>query len=71
VLDESGTDIRTVSSHEIPDAFLLSDNRNFSEEELNELKDLSRYSLGPTVVHADHAIILILNEIDRRRTGWT
>jgi tRNA (pseudouridine54-N1)-methyltransferase len=67
VLDESGTDIRTVSSGEIPYAFILSDNLNFSAEEDECLKGLPRYSLGPAVVHADHAIILLLNEIDRRR----
>lgn len=70
VLDESGTDIRTVAMEDMPDAFLLSDNRNFSEDEQSIVRDLPKYALGPAVVHADHAIILILNEIDRRRSGW-
>lgn len=70
VLDESGTDIRKVASDDLPDAFLLSDNRNFTEDEMDSVRELPKYSLGPAIVHADHAIVLILNEIDRRRSGW-
>lgn len=70
VLDESGGDIRKVDIKDIPDAFLLSDNQNFSPEEEELIKDLPKFSLGPEIVHADHAIVLILNEIDRRRSGW-
>ena len=70
VLDESGTDIRTVHAPDIPDTFLLSDNQNFTDDEQELIKNLPRYSLGPAIVHADHAIVLILNEIDRRRSGW-
>ncbi|HOL41040.1 MAG TPA: tRNA (pseudouridine(54)-N(1))-methyltransferase TrmY [Methanospirillum sp.] len=70
VLDESGTDIRTVALEDMPDAFLLSDNRNFTEDERSVVRDLPKYALGPAIVHADHAIVLILNEIDRRRSGW-
>ena len=70
VLDESGTDIRKVASGDLPDAFLLSDNRNFTEDEMDSVRELPKYSLGPAIVHADHAIVLILNEIDRRRSGW-
>ena len=69
VLDESGTDIRKVASGDLPDAFLLSDNRNFTEDEMDSVRELPKYSLGPAIVHADHAIVLILNEIDRRRSG--
>ena len=70
VLDESGTDIRRVQTPDIPDAFLLSDNQNFTDDEQDLIGTLPRYSLGPAIVHADHAIVLILNEIDRRRSGW-
>ena len=70
VLDESGTDIRKIGFEDMPDAFLLSDNRNFSDDEMNCIRGLPKYSLGPEIVHADHAIVLILNEIDRRRSGW-
>jgi tRNA (pseudouridine54-N1)-methyltransferase len=70
VLDEHGTDIRNVQADELPEGFLLSDHQNFSPEEELLIRDLPRYSLGPQVVHADHAIVLLWNEIDRRRSGW-
>ncbi|MFA5237236.1 MAG: tRNA (pseudouridine(54)-N(1))-methyltransferase TrmY [Methanoregula sp.] len=68
VLDETGTDIRTVNS--VPDAFLLSDHQNFSETEETLAKDAPRYSVGPVCLHADHTITVISNEIDRRKNGW-
>ncbi len=70
VLDEHGTDIRKVSVEELPEGFLLSDHQNFTAEEELLIRELPRYSLGPQVVHADHAIVLLWNEIDRRRSGW-
>ncbi len=70
VLDENGTDIRKAGTDHIPSAFLLSDNRNFTPEEEALIRELPRFSLGPAVLHADHAIVLLLNEIDRRRSGW-
>ncbi|NLV26965.1 MAG: tRNA (pseudouridine(54)-N(1))-methyltransferase TrmY [Methanomicrobiales archaeon] len=70
VLDESGTDIRTVPAENIPDAFILSDNRNYTEEEQSLIAGLTEFSLGPAIVHADHAITLLLNETDRRKSGW-
>lgn len=70
VLDEHGTDIREVTTGELPDAYLLSDHQNFSAEEEGLFAGFPKFSLGPAVVHADHAIVLLLNEIDRRRDGW-
>lgn len=70
VLDEKGTDIRVIPVNEMPDAFLLSDHQNFTPEEEILIRDLPRFSLGPQVLHADHAIVLLWNEIDRRRSGW-
>ena len=70
VLDERGTDIRKVPLSEFPDGFLLSDHHNFTPEEELLFQDLPRYSLGPQILHADHAIVLLWNEIDRRRAGW-
>ena len=69
ILDEHGTDVRKASG-DFPDLFILSDNRNFTPEEEAALGDLPKYSLGPQVLHADHAIVLLWNEIDRRRAGW-
>jgi len=54
VLDEKGTDIRTVQ--EMPEAFLLSDHQNFTEAEEALTKDAPRYSVGPVCLHADHTI---------------
>ena len=70
VLDEGGVDIRAVSVGDMPDGFLLSDHQNFTSEEEVLIRDLPRFSLGPRVLHADHAIVLLWNEIDRRRAGW-
>lgn len=64
VLDESGGDIRTVSS--LPENLLLSDHQNFTEEEEALTADLMRLSVGPQVLHADHTITIYLNEADRR-----
>ncbi|OPY37566.1 MAG: tRNA (pseudouridine(54)-N(1))-methyltransferase [Methanoregula sp. PtaU1.Bin051] len=68
VLDENGTDIRNVNL--LPSAFLLSDHRNFTDDEKALIEDCPRFSVGPAVLHADHAITILLNEIDRRNAGW-
>jgi tRNA (pseudouridine54-N1)-methyltransferase len=64
LLDEGGTDIRT--EHSLPDAFLLSDHHNLSEEEHVLIRTCPRYSVGPRSLHADHTITVLLNELDRR-----
>lgn len=69
ILDEEGTDIRNTTG-DLPDMFILSDHHNFNPEEEEMIRDLPRYSLGPQILHADHAIVLLWNEIDRRRSGW-
>lgn len=68
VLDEKGTDIRT--SGTIPDAFLLSDHLNFTDDEELQMQQCQRYSVGPACIHADHTIAIVHNELDRRRCGW-
>ncbi|MGA2698095.1 MAG: tRNA (pseudouridine(54)-N(1))-methyltransferase TrmY [Methanoregula sp.] len=68
VLDEKGTDIRTVPA--VPEAFLLSDHQDFADSEEALMKDAPRYSVGPVCLHADHTITVISNEIDRRKNGW-
>jgi tRNA (pseudouridine54-N1)-methyltransferase len=64
VLDENGTDIRDIT--DMPDNYILSDHMNFTEDEESLIKDLPKISAGPKVLHADHTIITILNESDRR-----
>jgi tRNA (pseudouridine54-N1)-methyltransferase len=68
VLDEKGSDIR--SSGTLPGAFVLSDHLNFTQEEESLLHECPRYSVGPACLHADHAITVVHNELDRRRCQW-
>ena len=64
LLDEHGVDIRTTD--ELPDAYLLSDHMNFSDEEEDLIRDVQKVSVGPKILHADHTITIMLNEMDRR-----
>jgi len=66
VLDERGRDIRTTQLEE-PVAFILSDHQNFTPHEEDLLEGLERISLGPVVLHADHCIPIVHNELDRIR----
>lgn len=65
VLHETGSDIR-VASIEEPLAFFLSDHQNFTSGEEMILEGCQRLSLGPAVLHADHCISIVHNELDRR-----
>jgi tRNA (pseudouridine54-N1)-methyltransferase len=68
VLDEEGDDIR--NSGELPDGYLLSDHLNFTDDERASMEGLPLYAVGPKSLHADHAISVLLNEMDRRESGW-
>lgn len=68
VLDEGGDDVRGIGS--LPDAYILSDHLDFSAEEQTLLEGKPRISVGPRALHADHAITVLWNEIDRRNAGW-
>ena len=68
VLDETGSDLRTAET--IPDAFILSDHLNFTDDEESLFEMCPRYSVGPACLHADHTITVVHNELDRRRCGW-
>ena len=69
VLDERGADIRRAGT--LPEAFLLSDHLNFTKAEEILVKDCPRFSVGPDCLHADHAITVLQNELDRRKKPWT
>ncbi len=69
VLDEDGEDIQ--EAPELPEAYILSDHQNFTPEEEGLIAECLRYSVGPRSLHADHAITVLLNEMDRRESGWT
>lgn len=64
LLDEIGQDVRTADT--LPDTFLVSDHLDLDAEERALTADLPRYSVGPRSLHGDHAITLLLNELDRR-----
>ena len=68
VLDEAGEDIRAAPA--LPEAYLLSDHLNFTPEEEDLIAAYPRYSVGPRSLHADHTITVLLNEMDRRESGW-
>ena len=69
VLSEEGVDVRTLQ--DIPSGFLLSDHLDFSGDEEAVIAGLPRISVGPRVLHADHAIAVLQNELDRREAGWS
>ena len=69
VLSEDGQDVRTLP--DLPDAFLLSDHLDFTLGEEEVLSGLPRISVGPRVLHADQAITVLQNELDRREAGWS
>ena len=68
LLDEKGGDIRSTGI--LPDAFILSDHLNFTDDEESLIRHCPRYSVGPACLHADHTITVVHNELDRRRCGW-
>jgi len=69
VLSETGEDVRT--RRDLPAGFLLSDHLDFTTGEEGDLAALPRISVGPRVLHADHAIAVLQNELDRREAGWS
>jgi tRNA (pseudouridine54-N1)-methyltransferase len=69
VLSDDGRDVRTL--RDLPGAYLLSDHLDFSAGEEEMLSGLPRISVGPAVLHADHAIAVLQNELDRREAGWS
>lgn len=64
LLDESGTDIRTVSP--LPENYLLSDHLDLTADEVAAVRGMPAFSVGPLSLHADHAITVVHNEHDRR-----
>jgi tRNA (pseudouridine54-N1)-methyltransferase len=69
VLSEDGKDMRTIP--DLSGGFLLSDHLDFSAGEEEVLSGLPRVSVGPRVLHADQAITVLQNELDRREAGWS
>lgn len=65
MLHEQGKDLRTVEIKE-PVAFVLSDHQEFHSSEEALLASYPHLSLGPMVLHADHCVAIVHNELDRR-----
>lgn len=70
VLDKSGADIRSVEVDSNA-TFVLGDHTGLSDEELSWLDrhGATRLSLGPVDIHAEDAIAILHNEMDRRRAS--
>lgn len=66
-LKEDGVDCREYRFPENP-IFVLGDNSDLTPEEESELlsHDPDKISIGPLSLHADHCMIVIHNEADRR-----
>ncbi len=67
-LRENGSDIR--EADRLEDAvYILGDHQGVTEEEESIIEDTNpeTISVGPLPLHSDHCIILINNEIDRRK----
>jgi len=68
-LKEDGTDVREFT---IPEevTFVLGDDKDLTEEEEEAVMSCapSKICLGPLSLHADHCMIVVLNETDRQRS---
>lgn len=69
-LKEDGVDCREYDFPENP-VFVLGDNRDLTEEEEASLISYSpdKICIGPHSLHADHCMIIVHNEADRRSAG--
>lgn len=70
-LKEDGQDIRRLPSFERDVTFVLGDDRDLDEEEESILFQYNpiKVSLGTKSLHADHCIVIVHNELDRREAN--
>jgi tRNA (pseudouridine54-N1)-methyltransferase len=68
VLDEGGADVRGVSVFALDPVFFVGDHLGFDPATRARLSAIGAVpvSVGPVSVHADDAIALVTNELDRR-----
>lgn len=66
VLHENGEEGYDAPTEE--PTFVVSDHRDFDDEDLSAVRDARRISLGPVALHADHATAVAHNRCDTR--GW-
>ena len=69
-LREGGTDVREYEFPENP-CFILGDDRDPTEEEEEILANyqFDKISLGPVSLHANHCMVVVHNEMDRRKAA--
>ena len=69
-LREDGTDVREYQFLENP-CFILGDDRDPTEEEeaIMSSYPFDKISLGPLSLHANHCMVVVLNEMDRRNAS--
>ena len=69
-LREGGTDVREYEFPENP-CFILGDDRDPTEEEEEIMSQYpyDKISLGPVSLHANHCMVVVHNEMDRRRAA--
>jgi tRNA (pseudouridine54-N1)-methyltransferase len=69
VLEENGTDVRGVALEVENPVFFVGDHMGYGEKTRARIATLGAkpISLGPLSVHADDAIAIIHNELDRRK----
>jgi len=67
-LKEDGHDVRTLPTFEDDVTFILGDDRDLTPEEEEILAQYQpmKVSLGEKSLHADHCVIIVNNELDRR-----
>jgi tRNA (pseudouridine54-N1)-methyltransferase len=63
-LHEAGCDLRAEKLSASP-VFVLSDHLDFTREEEVLLQHATKLSVGPKILHADHCITIVHNELDR------
>ena len=73
LLSEDGEDIRKADiSADREYAFIFGDHMGVPalvEEQMSGM-DVQKLSVGPLSLHADHCVVLVLNELDRLEAGW-
>lgn len=65
ILDRKGKDIRQTQIKDNA-VFVLGDQEGMPKKEMKRFKDVERISLGPAMLFASQAIIILNNELDRR-----
>jgi tRNA (pseudouridine54-N1)-methyltransferase len=70
-LNETANDINELNAslEGTDQTFILSDHKDFSDEEEKMISDISKFkiSIGPNILHTDQCIILVHNHLDKMK----